>query len=146
RLCTRARTAGASIFDDTGKSPAIASRMPAALESTFPSMTPKIDPLSPDGNGIFLTLGTRYYHAQMLSMHRADGKAMGLAVFHDASFIRDQSSVIWRQTLIHVSLEVLLIVLITFLIIRWSLMSPISKAAQWLKTTRSGKPGEVAAL
>src|SRR5438445_7279880 len=112
RFSARARIVGAAIFDDSGKSVAVTDRLPAALESTFPSLTPKIDPLSPDGNGIFLTLGTRFYHAQMLSMHRADGKAMGLAVFHDASFIRDQSSVIWRQTLIHVSLEVLLIVLI----------------------------------
>jgi len=145
RFGARERIVGAAIFEDSGKSLAVTERMPAVLENAFPALTPKTDPENPDGSGIFLTLGTRYYHAQMLSLHRPDGKAMGLAVFHDAGFIRDQSSVIWRQTLIHVSLEVLLIVLITFFIIRWSLMSPISKAAEWLKASRSGKPGEVAA-
>jgi alpha,alpha-trehalose-phosphate synthase [UDP-forming] len=145
RFSTRERIVGAAIFDDSGKSVAITDRMPASLQNAFPALTPKIDPDNPEGSGTFLTLGTRYYHAHTLSMRRADGKAMELAVFHDAGFIREQSAVIWRQTLIHVSLEVLLIVLITFLIIRWSLMSPISKAAQWLKALRSGKSGEVSA-
>jgi len=144
RFSTRERIVGAAIFDDSGKSIAITERLPIALEDAFSVLTPKIDPQDPDGQGVFLTLGPRFYHAQMLSMRRADGKAMGLAVFHDAGFIREQNAVIWRQTLIHVSLEVLLIVLITFLIIRWSLMSPISKAAQWLKALRSGK-SEIAA-
>ena len=145
RFSTREHIVGAAIFDDAGKNLATTDRLPAALENTFPALTPKIDPDNPDGRGIFLTLGARYYHAQALSLTRADGKAVGLFVFHDADFIREQSSVIWRQTLIHVSLEVLLIVLITFLIIRWSLMSPISKAAKWLKALRSGNSGEVPA-
>jgi alpha,alpha-trehalose-phosphate synthase [UDP-forming] len=144
RFSVRERIVGAAIFDDTGKSVAVTDRIPAALENAFPALTPKVDPENPEGHGLFLTLGARYYHAHTLSMHRADGKAMGLAVFHDAGFIREQSAVIWRQTLIHVSLEVLLIVLITFLVIRWSLVSPITKAAQWLKALRSGKPGDIA--
>ena len=145
RFGTRERIVGAAIFDDAGKSLAVTDRFPSALENTFPELTPKIDPESPDGSGVFLTAGTRYYHAQTLSLHRADGKAMGLLVFHDADFIREESSVIWRQTLIHVSLEVLLIVLITFLIIRWSLMGPISNAAKWLKALRSGSSAELPA-
>ncbi len=145
RLNTRERTVGAAIFDDSGKTVALTDRLPASLENALPALTPKIDPESPDGRGTFFTVGTRYYHAETLSMRRADGKAMGLIVFHDAGFIREQSAVIWRQTLIHLSLEVLLIVLITFLVIRWSLVSPITKAAQWLKALRSGKSGEIAA-
>ena len=129
RLSTRERILGAAIFDDAGKTVAMTDRLPASLENALPELTPKVDPESPEGRGAFLTLGTRYYHAETLSMRRADGKAMGLGVFHDAGFIREQSAVIWRQTLIHVSLEVLLIVLITFLVIRWSLVSPITKAA-----------------
>ena len=145
RFSARERIVGAAIFDDSGKSVAVTDRLPAALENAFPALTPKIDAENPDGHGVFLALGTRYYHAHTLSMHRADGKLMSLAVFHDAGFIREQSAIIWRQTLIHVSLEVLLIVLITFLVIRWSLVSPISKAAQWLKALRSGRSAEIAA-
>lgn len=144
RFSSRERIIGAAIFDDAGKTVAITDRLPAALETAFPALAPKFDPEAPDGRGTFLTLGEKYYHAHALSLRRADGKTMGLLVFHDAGFIREQSAVIWRETLIHVSLEVLLIVLITFLIIRWSLVSPISKAAQWLKALRSGKLGEMA--
>jgi len=144
RFSTRERIVGAAIFDDSGKAAAVTDRLPAALESTFPALTQKSDSESPEGRGSFLTLGVKYYHAQVLAMLRADSKEMTLVVFHDADFIREQSAVIWRETLIHVSLEVLLIVLITFLIIRWSLMSPISKSVKWLKALRSGKPGELA--
>jgi alpha,alpha-trehalose-phosphate synthase [UDP-forming] len=145
RLNTRERILGAAIFDDAGRTVAMTDRLPASLENALPELAPKVDPESPEGRGAFLPLGARYYHAETLSMRRADGKAMGLVVFHDAGFIREQSAVIWRQTLIHVSLEVLLIVLITFLVIRWSLVSPITKSAQWLKALRSGKPGDIAA-
>src|SRR5580692_5420351 len=68
RLSTRERILGAAIFDDAGKSVAVTDRLPVALESAFSVLTPKIDPQDPDGQGVFLTLGPRFYHAQMLSM------------------------------------------------------------------------------
>ena len=45
----------------------------------------------------------------------------------------------WRATLWHVIAEVLLIVLITVLIIRWSIVLPISRTAQWMKDIRRGR-------
>src|SRR5581483_8965018 len=116
RLSSRERIVGAAILDDAGKSVAVTERLPAVLEEAFPILAPKVDPQNPDGVGVFLRLGTRYYHAQTLSLHEGNGKALGL-----------------------------LVVLITFLVIRWSLMGPITKAAQWLKALRSGKPGELLA-
>ena len=38
-----------------------------------------------------------------------------------------------------VLVQVLLIALITLLIVRWSLVGPIAKAAQWMKTLRTGE-------
>ena len=68
---TRERILGAAIFDDAGKTVAVTDRLPASLENALPELAPKVDPESPEGRGAFLALGTRYYHAETLSMRRA---------------------------------------------------------------------------
>ena len=61
-----------------------------------------------------------------------------LAVFDDASYIVAQNSQIWRDTFKHVLVQMLLIVSITFFIVRWSMERPIKKMAQWLQDLRAG--------
>ena len=62
------------------------------------------------------------------------------AIFHDASYIERQSTRIWRETVWHVIAQVLLVVLVTVLIIRWTIVLPISRTAQWMRDLR--RPGE----
>ena len=68
-----------------------------------------------------------------------DGQLWALAVFHDASDIHAQDMVIWRSTFKHVLVQMLLISLITLLIVRWSMVRPIARMAQWLKALRAGE-------
>ena len=63
----------------------------------------------------------------------------GLAVVHDVSYIRAQSLLVWRQTFFRVLAQVFLIVLITLLIVRWSIAGPIARAALWMRALRTGK-------
>ncbi len=63
----------------------------------------------------------------------------GLAVVHDVSYIRAQSLLVWRQTFFRVLAQVFLIVLITLLIVRWSITGPIARAALWMRALRTGK-------
>jgi trehalose-6-phosphate synthase len=63
----------------------------------------------------------------------------GLAVVHDASYIRAQILLVWRQTFFRVLAQVFLIALITLLIVRWSIAGPIARAALWMKALRTGK-------
>jgi trehalose 6-phosphate synthase len=68
-----------------------------------------------------------------------EGKVVGaLALFHNASHIEAQSGRIWRETLLRVSLQTLLIALITLLIIRWSIEGPIAVTAEWMRELRIG--------
>ena len=70
-----------------------------------------------------------------------DGSSMTgvLAIFHDADYIEAQSVRIWRDTIWHVIAQVLLIVFVTILIIRWTIVLPISRTAQWMKDLRGGR-------
>jgi alpha,alpha-trehalose-phosphate synthase [UDP-forming] len=79
-------------------------------------------------------------HGYFLPLHSKSSSVIGyLGIFHDASYIEAQSVRIWRETLWHVVAQVLLIVLITVLIIRWTIILPISRTAQWMKDVRAGR-------
>src|SRR5262249_12123997 len=64
-----------------------------------------------------------------------------LVTSHDASYIDAHRAQIWRDALWHVVAQILLIVLITFLVIRSTIVGPINKMSQWMKDLRSGKAG-----
>jgi hypothetical protein len=58
---------------------------------------------------------------------------------HDVSYIRAQILLVWRQTFFRVLAQVFIIVLITLLIVRWSIAGPIARAALWMRALRTGK-------
>jgi alpha,alpha-trehalose-phosphate synthase [UDP-forming] len=72
-------------------------------------------------------------------LHAADTSvAGGMIIAYDTGYIRAQIFRVWGQAFIHIAGQVLVIVAITLLIVRWSLAGPIARAAQWMKTLRSG--------
>ncbi|HUJ30412.1 MAG TPA: trehalose-6-phosphate synthase [Candidatus Acidoferrum sp.] len=89
----------------------------------------------------FVQLNGEAMHAYYLALHVKSPNRMDavLAVFHDASYIEAQSERIWRDTLWHVIAQVLLVVFVTILIIRWTVVLPISRTAQWMKDLRTGR-------
>ena len=131
--------AGVVIYDVQGKVLAESSTLVTRL-------TPPPVPLDhmksdPQGVGHFVTLGGKPMHAYYMPLHR-DGTFAGvLGIFHDATYIEAQSDRIWRDTVWHVVAQVLLIVFITVLIIRWTVILPISRTAQWMKDIRVGRAG-----
>ena len=46
---------------------------------------------------------------------------------------------IWRETFLSALIHVVLIVLITLLIVRWSIAGPIARTANWIKALRTGR-------
>jgi trehalose 6-phosphate synthase len=46
---------------------------------------------------------------------------------------------IWRETFLSALIHVVLIVLITLLIVRWSIAGPIARTASWIKALRTGR-------
>ena len=87
----------------------------------------------------FLKIGDKPIHAYYLPLNSASGMTGTLAIFHDAGFIEAQSARIWRETVWHVIAQVLLVVLVTVVIIRWTIVLPISRTAQWMKDLRGGR-------
>src|SRR5260370_10296243 len=87
----------------------------------------------------FVRLGGVPVHILALPIRRQDELLGALAVVHDVSYIHAQTLLVWRQTFFRVLAQVFLIVLITLLIVRWSITGPIARAALWMRALRTGK-------
>jgi trehalose-6-phosphate synthase len=93
------------------------------------------------GAGEFVTLGTTPMYVYALPLHYGSNGTGVLVTFHDASYIAAQSARIWREALWHVVAEILLVALITFLIVRSTIVGPITKLSRWMKDLRTGSAG-----
>ena len=93
---------------------------------------------SPQSENVRLHL-TRLY-LFVVPLHAVNGSvAGGLIVAYDTGYIRTIIFHVWSRAFVHIAGQVLIIVAITLLIVRWSLAGPIAKTAQWIKVLRSGR-------
>jgi trehalose-6-phosphate synthase len=88
----------------------------------------------------FMLLHFRRVHVLATPLHGVDKSvAGGLLVVHEAAYIRTEIFRIWSRVFAHIVIQVLVIVAITLLIVRWSLAGPIARVAQWMKALRTGR-------
>jgi trehalose-6-phosphate synthase len=66
-----------------------------------------------------------------------------LEAYRGAGFIEAQSWRIWRDAIWHVVAQVTLVVLITLLIVRWTILRPIKHISDWMKSLRTGEVSAV---
>jgi alpha,alpha-trehalose-phosphate synthase [UDP-forming] len=138
RFGNREHLLGVAVYDRQGKVVAITSELGELLKATPREVTQAI--AEDHGESAFARLGNDDpVHIFALPLHRQDGVAGGVAVVHDARYIREQSLRTWRAAFLRVLVQVFLIVLTTLLIIRWSITGPIARAAQWMRALRLGR-------
>jgi trehalose 6-phosphate synthase len=139
RFGNRERLAGVAVYNPLG----VVLAESSTLITKFPPPPAPMQRIEATGQPVseFITLSDEPMHAYYLPLHaqnspRIDGV---LAIFDDAGYIEAQSDRIWRDTLWHVIAQVLLVVLVTFLIIRWTIVLPLSRTAKWMKDLRVGR-------
>ena len=137
RFNNRERLAGVAIYDDRGRPLAITSKLskelapnPAAVKTTIEQNR---------GFGDFVRLGPATMHIYVVPLHQEATVTGALAIVHDASYIEAQSLEIWRQAVWRVLVQVVFITLVTLLIVRWSIVGPIARTAEWLRDLRAGR-------
>ena len=137
RFGNREHMLGVVVYDRQGALVAISPDLAKSLTETPASVTQSIA----DGReeSSFVRLGKIPAHIFAVPIRRQDEVLGSLAVVHDVSYIRAQILRVWRQTFFRVLAQVFLIVLITLLIVRWSITGPIARAASWMRAMRTGK-------
>jgi trehalose-6-phosphate synthase len=139
RYGNRERLVGVAVYNARGETLAISSNFKAHFSYVPPPN------LFVEGNpqnsafGQFVRLADKPIYVYFLPLRRTSEAGGYLAIFHDASYIDAQSRSMWRDTLWHVIVQVLLVVLIIFLIIRWTIITPIAKTTRWIKDLRAGR-------
>jgi alpha,alpha-trehalose-phosphate synthase [UDP-forming] len=137
RFGNRQQLEGLIVYDERGE---ILAESPNITSHFTPPPLP-LDQVKADAEGIGETIHidgreTEAYYLPLLGDSGLNGV---LAIFYDASYIEAQSNTIWRDTLWHVLAEALLIVVAFLLIIRWTIVQPLSKTADWLRELRTGR-------
>ncbi len=62
-----------------------------------------------------------------------------LVMVYDTGYIRAATVRVWALALVHFGFQVLIIAAITLAIVRWTLMRPVTRAAEWLRAMRMGE-------
>jgi alpha,alpha-trehalose-phosphate synthase [UDP-forming] len=137
RFGNRERLQGMAIYDKDGALLAATSGLPDRLGKQPQLVTQAI--ATDQGVGQFSHLGTASVHIYAYPLRQQDKAVGGLVIVHDAGYINTQSTRMWKDAFVRVLVQVFLIALITLLIVRWSIVGPIAKAAQWMKALRTGK-------
>lgn len=137
RFSNRERLAGVAVFntklEPIAQSSGLAQRMqtqPAAVARAIADNQKESE---------FVRLPTGSLHIYALPLHQNDELVGELVIVHDASYIDAQTARVWRETFVRVLVQVFLITVITVLIVRWSIAGPIARAAQWMRSLRTGR-------
>ena len=132
-----ARLVGLAVYNMKGApiaiTPTLATRLttrPAVVDTAAAQKT---------GSGNFIQIGKMTVYVYAIPVYNNQSVDGTLAVFDDATSIQEQSKKLWRETLKRLLVEMLLIPLFVFLVVRWSLHGPISRTAQWMKELRKGE-------
>lgn len=144
RFANREHLAGLAVYDPQGHIIAVTSD----LEPLMANPPAIVSQALHEGHGVdvFQKLGTTSVHIYAQPLHRKDAVIGALAIVHDTGYIKAQSLRIWRETFLSALAHVFLIVLITLLIVRWSIAGPIARMAHWMKALRTGRAGSMRVL
>jgi alpha,alpha-trehalose-phosphate synthase [UDP-forming] len=137
QFANREHLAGLAVYDTQGHPIAVTTSI-QPLMATAPAIVLQSLKENHDANA-FLRMGSASIHIYALPLHKGDDLLGSLAIVHDSGYIRAESLRIWRETFLSALAHVVLIVLITLLIVRWSIAGPIARTAHWMKALRTGR-------
>jgi trehalose-6-phosphate synthase len=131
------RFEGIALFGLDGKIVTATAELKPMILQSFPAVVKTILKNRPSGE--FMDINGKETYVYVLPL-KVDGKITGaMALFNDATYIGVRLSEIWKYNLLRFLIYTLLIVLITVVVVRWSITGPIAQIAQWMREARTGK-------
>lgn len=141
RMGNRDRLLGAMIYDTTGVPLAQSSRLAPAPPEVATMLSEAVERDEDLSRYIGQEDQAKHFYIARL---RLDGNPLGvLLLVHDASYIDARLEGIWQNNFIRLLILSFFIILITVVVVRWSVTGPIAQVAQWMKGLRTGKAGQL---
>ncbi len=137
RFGNRKRLEGVAVFDADGNIITVTPELKPGISQPFPEAVKTMLDNSPSRKLMDISGKETYVYVLPL---QAKGKITGaMALFDDASYIDARLKEIWKSNLLRFLIYTLLIVLITLVVVRWSITGPIAQMARWMREVRTGK-------
>jgi len=141
RFGGRERLEGIAVYNNLGALVAMTPGLTARFPGTSFKPTVPVESGRAPYNGEFRRIGRQNLYMCALPLTMREGQRGMLVVIHDAGYINVQSRSYWWRVFLRVSVEVFVIALTALVIIRFSISGPIQRTVQWMRATRTGKPG-----
>jgi trehalose-6-phosphate synthase len=88
--------------------------------------------------GNIITAGDEKLYEFVRLVKRPDQTVSAVVFYNDASYIDNILKRIWLRNFIRWFLQALVISIVTLLIVRWGILTPLNKIVEWIKVARSG--------
>jgi trehalose 6-phosphate synthase len=137
QFANREHLAGLAVYDPEGKTLAVASNLQPLIESA-PAVVLQSLKEQREISG-FVRIGIASLHIYAVPLRKGEEVTGSLAIVHDSGYIKGESLRIWRETFLSALAHVFIIVLLTLVIVRWSIAGPIARTAHWMRALRTGR-------
>jgi trehalose 6-phosphate synthase len=136
RFGQREHLQGVAVYDRSGASLAVTPGLPLifASQPATAERAAKLDTAAAD----FLTAAGAPLYVYSLPLHRNSEPSGTLAVIYDTSYIEKRISLDLRDSLLTALLQTVLISSLAFVLVRWNVIAPLAKTANWLRILRAG--------
>jgi trehalose 6-phosphate synthase len=84
---------------------------------------------------------SRLWYEDAIPLHNGGQTVGALVMFVDADYIRIENAEVWRRSFLRIAALVILVVVVTLVMVRWFLLLPVNRAAEWLRRLRRGEAG-----
>jgi trehalose 6-phosphate synthase len=88
---------------------------------------------SPHGNG-----EKHMWYETSVPLHLGQQAVGTLVMTADADYIGADGTRVWKRSFLNIAAMVVLVVVVTVLMVRWFLLQPVTRAAEWLRRLRHG--------
>ena len=88
--------------------------------------------------GNFITVNGKKIYEFIRLTKRQDQSECAVIFYNDATYIENIINRIWARNFARWFLQALVISVVTLLIVRWGILSPLSRVVEWVKAARSG--------
>jgi trehalose 6-phosphate synthase len=82
---------------------------------------------------------SRLWHEDAIPLRNGGQTVGSLLMLVDADYIRIEGNEVWRRSFLRIAALVVLVVVVTLVMVRWFLLQPLTRAAEWLRRLRHGE-------
>ena len=139
KFSTEERIAGIGVYDTNVAPVAVSSNMPQEAASA-PLLPTVMDENRPSGDFVSSRGQSIYVFAEPIMS--GDHVIGVLVVAQNAQYIQDRIGIIWRDNLIRLLLQLVIVAGAIFVLVRWVFFRPLVRLAESIKSVRAGQSSE----